>query len=320
MSDIVERLLASDEPSVRLGTLTGVVRADTRSSQVRAAVDAVTRSQRVATLLSERGEDGCIPAHPYAKWHGAHWVLVALADIGYPPGDRTLEPLRDQMLAWLFSDDYIEEKIGTVKGHTRLHASIDGNLVWSTLKLGISNARTEALVERLIGAQWPDGGWNCDRDASGRSSSFTESLVPLRALALHARLTKSPWSRAATERAAEFFLAHRLYRRLRGGSIVNPNFVKLHYPCYWHYDVLFGLKVINEAGFISDPRCDDALDLLEHKRLPDGGFPAEARYYRPPTSAGTGRSLVDWGGVSARRMNEFVTVDALTVLTAAGRI
>jgi hypothetical protein len=32
-----------------------------------------------------------------------------------------------------------------------------------------------------------------------------------------------------------------------------------------------------------------------------------------------GRSLVDWGGVSRRQSNEFVTVDALAVLTAAGR-
>ena len=31
-------------------------------------------------------------------------------------------------------------------------------------------------------------------------------------------------------------------------------------------------------------------------------------------------SLADWGGVSSRRMNEFVTVDALYVLKAAGRI
>jgi hypothetical protein len=31
--------------------------------------------------------------------------------------------------------------------------------------------------------------------------------------------------------------------------------VKLHYPCYWRYDILFGLKVMAEAGFIRDGRC-----------------------------------------------------------------
>ena len=86
-------------------------------------------------------------------------------------------------------------------------------------------------------------------------------------------------------------------------------------------DILFGLKVMAEAGFLDDPRCVDALDLLESKRLPDGGFPAEASYYRVTHKTGArGRSLVDWGGVSRRCSNEWVTVDALAVLTAAGRL
>ena len=37
--------------------------------------------------------------------------------------------------------------------------------------------------------------------------------------------------------------------------IIDRNFIQLHYPNYWHYDVLFALKVISEAGFITDPRC-----------------------------------------------------------------
>ena len=96
-------------------------------------------------------------------------------------------------------------------------------------------------------------------------------------------------------------------------------FVSLHYPCYWHYDILFGLKVMAEAGFIHDPRCADALDLLQSKRLPDGGFPAEARYYRTTGALSTGRSLADWGGVNKRTTNEWVTVDALRVPHAAER-
>jgi hypothetical protein len=106
--------------------------------------------------------------------------------------------------------------MGRVNGLPTLHASIDGNAVWSTLSLGIADEHTEPLVQRLLDTQWPDGGWNCDRRASGRSSSFTESLIPLRALALHSKLTGNERSRAATEHASEFFLAHRLFRRRHG--------------------------------------------------------------------------------------------------------
>ena len=75
-----------------------------------------------------------------------------------------------------------------------------------------------------------------------------------------------------------------------------------------------------EAGRIQDPRCQEALDLLESKRLSNGGFPAEAKYYRTGRSASSGRSTVNWGMTKAGRMNEFVTVEALTVLKAAGQL
>ena len=89
------------------------------------------------------------------------------------------------------------------------------------------------------------------------------------------------------------------------------------------YGILPGLKVIAEAGCIGDPRCADALDLLESKRLPDGGFPAEVKHYRVTdkrSATGCHASRVDWGGANKKRMNEFVTVEALAVLKAAGRL
>jgi hypothetical protein len=75
-----------------------------------------------------------------------------------------------------------------------------------------------------------------------------------------------------------------------------------------------------EAGFIQDPRCQDAPDLLGSKRLPDGGWPAEERFYRASGNAKSDAELVTWGPVGRERMNEWVTADALTVLRAVGRL
>jgi hypothetical protein len=96
--------------------------------------------------------------------------------------------------------------------------------------------------------------------------------------------------------------------------------VKLHYPLYWHYDYLFGLKVMAECGLIGDARCGDALGLLERNELRDGGWPAQSRYYRVSPSIALGNDFVDWGGTSSRRPNPWVTVDAMSVLKAAGRL
>jgi hypothetical protein len=181
-ADVTQRLLNSAEPSIRLQVVTDLLGRPGDSREVRRLAELVRTSSRVARLLSEQDDTGRIPHHPYrAKWYGAHWVLVALAELGHPTDDESLLPLREQILGWLFSSDY-ERYMARVHGLPTLHASIDGNAVWSTLSLGIADERTEPLIQRLLDTQWPDGGWNCDRRASGRSSSFTESLIPLRAL------------------------------------------------------------------------------------------------------------------------------------------
>lgn len=316
---LIDRLLASDEPAIRLQVERGVL--DAGNDETHGLREQVRHSSRVAMLLSERGPDGRIGAHPYhAKWYGAHWVLVTLAELGYPSGDESLVPLREQILGWLFSREYLGG-LARTRGLPRLHGSIEGNALWSLLVLGLADERAEELARRLRDAQWPDGGWNCDRGASGRTSSLHESLIPLRALSLHALECSDAGSAQAAGAAAELFLRRRLFRRLRDGSVVHPSFVQLHYPCYWHYDVLFGLTVLAESGHIGDERCDDALDLVESKRLRDGGFPAEHSYYRRPRASvpTTQRSLVDWGGVSKRRANPWVSARACTVLSAAGR-
>jgi hypothetical protein len=137
----------------------------------------------------------------------------------------------------------------------------------------------------------------------------------------HTRARKSAAAARAAKRASEVFLTRRLYKKRSDGSVIHPRFTQLHYPLYYHYDILGGLKAMARIGRIRDKRCADALDLLESKRLPDGGWRAEARYYGAVSKTlKANAEHVDWGGTGRGRMNEWVTVDALAVLVAAGRI
>jgi hypothetical protein len=284
------------------------------SSTAVQAAETVRRSPIVTDLLSGRDTTG----HAYKKWNGSHWTLSLLADLGYPTGDVHLRPLLEETYqAWL--GEHHQKYIRQIAGRTRCCGSQEGNAVWSSLRLGLADERTDELVSRLLQWQWPDGGWNCDKRPEADSSSFMETLIPLRALVLFARVSGDGKVRSAAERAAEVFLTRQLFKRLRDGAVMDRHFTLLHYPCYWHYDILFSLKVMAEAGFISDKRCAAALDLLESKILPDSGFPAEESYARPSRPALSGYSPVVWGGTSRKKMNLFITADALFVLRMAGR-
>ena len=313
MSAIIDRLLASDEPCIRYKTVVNVLGKKPGSLR-----EEVKNSARVTALLSERDAAGEIPLHPYAKWCGAHWVLPILADLGYPAGDESLVPLREQVYGWLLAEDHLR-RVKAVNGRWRRCGSQEGSALSALLTLGLDDDRTPRLAEGLMKWQWPDGGWNCDRRPEAAKSSFHETLLPMRALALYAKRLGDRRAKESAMRAADVFLKRRLFKRLRDGEIMCPRFVEFHYPSYWHYDVLAGLKALAEMGLIGDKRCADALDLVESKRLADGGFAAEARFWHTGPRPKTGRSTVKWGVTGRTRMNEFVTVDALYVLRAAGR-
>ena len=105
-------------------------------------------------------------------------------------------------------------------------------------------------------------------------SSVNETFLPLRGLlALGGR-------EDTADRACEFLLdRHVIYRRIDGQPL-QPAVAQLHYPAYWHYDLLAGLTALADARRLGDARSARALDLLESLRLEAGGWPAHAKWYK----------------------------------------
>ena len=52
----------------------------------------------------------------------------------------------------------------------------------------------------------------------------------------------------------------------------------LSYPSRWKYDILRALDYLQAAGISYDPRMQDALDILEKKRLRNGRWPVQSKY------------------------------------------
>jgi len=173
------------------------------------------------------------------------------------------------------------------------------------------------LAESLVAWQWPDGGWNCDPHPAARRSSFHESIWPAWGLWEYAVATGDGLARESALRTAELVLSHRIFRSTQTGEVVHPSWVRLHYPPFWHYDVLAALSVLARMGRLQDPRCEDGMELVERRRLGDGRWRPGGYWWKPPGSSGSGVEVVDWGRGGP---NEMITLNALRVLRAAGRL
>jgi hypothetical protein len=262
------------------------------------------RDDLVACLSTDFG------VHPYGKWRGAFWRLATLVDLGVGPGHEGALQAADQSLAWLASPrrlNAIHRRV--IEGRTRRCASQDGRGLYACCRLGLRDERMDMLAESLVATQWPDGGWNCDVRPEASHSSFHETWAPILGLAAYG-------ATEAAGRGAEFLLRHRVVFSERTGRPAHPILLSLRYPPYWHYDVLAGLRTLAGSVGLDDPRAADALDLLESKRLPDGSWRCEGRWWKPPGSKGSGIEAVDWGDAA----DELLTEQARQTLQAARRL
>jgi hypothetical protein len=291
------------------------------SARARALQAEISGSPAVRALFRIFEQDDKSLRHAYRKWQGPHWTLTCLAMIDHPPGDERLRPLAHRVYDWLLSRHFLEPPLTAIyrgeEDRVRHCASMDGNAIWYSVRLGLEDERTRGLVDRLIGWQWPDGGWNCDKRRHVATSSFQESLIPARGLWAYGRAHGHQPSVNAAQRVADLVLARRLLWRIGDGTLIAPKWggrvERIHYPIQF-YDVLFALQVMADLGRIGDPRCADALALLRSKQLPDGGFPLEDPNAPTAGRVASRHSYADWGPSGRQQSNPLVSLAALAVL------
>jgi hypothetical protein len=132
------------------------------------------------------------------------------------------------------------------------------------------------VVDRLLGEQMSDGGWNCERERGSTRGSFHTTICVLEGLLEHERATGgSAAVTAARARGQAFLLERRMLRRLSTGEVIDPAWTHFSFPAGYHYDVLRGLEYLRHAGVRPDARLAEAIDLVASKRDADGRWPLE---------------------------------------------
>ncbi|HVH14896.1 MAG TPA: hypothetical protein VNA15_04160 [Candidatus Angelobacter sp.] len=166
-----------------------------------------------------------------------------------------------------------------------------GNMARTLHVLGYNtDSRVRKAIDWLPKAQLEDGGWNCDypeyQGIKVRHSSFMSTIEPLWAYSEIPKQRLTRRIRRSIERGAEFLLMHRLYKADHHEWMpMNPTFTSLHFPMYYYYDALHGLRVLTKLGYGDDERMRDAAHLVMSKRRPDGRWVLESDWFSQPAES-----------------------------------
>lgn len=277
--DVITWLLDSD-PSIRWQALADLTGAS--ADEVAAQRDRVATEGWGARLLARRDADG--------QWAGGACFPGRRpepgSDLDYSTGQPWTSTFPSLDLLRLFGVDpsapVVRETVELIAENCRWeHAGqrfFDGEVEpcinGRTVAIGAYFGQpVDGIVERLLGEQLADGGWNCEVENGSTRSSFHSTIDVLEGLLAYERgagTIAADDVAAARTRGDEYLLERRLMRRLSTGEVADDDWLHFSFPPQWHYDVLRGLDYFRGIGAAPDPRLDEAIELVASKRGPDG--------------------------------------------------
>ncbi len=286
--DTIEWLLDSD-PAIRWQVMHGLT--DAPAGEVateRARVATEGWGARLLALQLPSGQwDGGAPAFKsenaqkwwqsmpptrqgtlFPEWTSTAWSLMLLRQMGLEPASAQAEHAID-----LVNKNVRWEHDGEPFFAGEVEPCINGKTVAMGAYFGVD---VHDIVDRLLGEQMADGGWNCEQENGATVGSFHSTIDVLEGLLEYERATGGrPEVTAARLRGQEYLLQRRMFRRLSTGEVVDQAFTQFSFPTYWHYDVLRGLDYLRAAGATADARAAAAIELVQSKHGEDCRWPLE---------------------------------------------
>jgi hypothetical protein len=257
----VEWLLDSD-PSIRWQVLRDLT--DAPDDTVAAERARVAVEGWGAQLLALQEPDGRWGGGTYfPSWTSTAWTLSLLRNLGLDPrsepAQRAVAQVRENA-KWEYDDlPFFDGEVEPcINGLAVALGSYYGQDV-------------QMIVDRLLGEQMSDGGWNCEQERGSTRGSFHSTICVLEGLLEHERATgTTPELTAARLKGQEYLVERRLLHRLSTGEVIDPEWTQFSFPTYYLYDVLRALDYLRDAAAVPDERLEEAVALVEKKRTDDG--------------------------------------------------
>lgn len=337
---VVDWLLEDDAPGVAYLARTRLLGESERSRRVQALRRSCNEYPPVARMLDRIDE--AIGAGDYAKYQGAYWTFIFLADLQADGRDPRVGRLAEHVLSTQLENGGFSAS-GTAQYEI---VCLTANLLRSLVHFGYGgDPRVVRGFARLAERILPHGGVPCvalqyslhtackmtlpqtlrclavapdrlpSRDMKRLRTLLVDQMVGVRVFQyvrpdvkeFHEAVDERPKGVSEKTMRLKWIAEHPV---LDEELLAKPGWKRFGFPRSYNPDLLEAMLGLTEAGAKHDPAMDDALDHIEAKRLNDG------RWKMDDSLNGKMLANIEEKG----RPSKWITLRALGVLRYFGRV
>jgi len=249
---------------------------DAPESQWRATRATIGRTGWGHDLLASQDASGMWADGLYQpKWTSTNYTLLLLRRMGLDPADA-----RARMGCRRLLDEasWPEGGVSYWPSHDYAERCVNAMVLSVCSYFEVDDSRLDSIAGLLLSARMDDGAWNCSDRIGAIHSSFHTTISALEAIDLWRAFRSTHDADPVIASGSEFLLRHQMFRSHRDGSVINPEWLKAHFPPRWHYDLLRGMDFLASIRATRDERADDAIGVILSSRRADGRWPKGSQY------------------------------------------
>jgi len=303
----IDWLLERSNPSVRYFTLRDILGKPEDDLEVMDAKRAIPESAAVQKILRKQNPHGYWegPDSLYLpKYKSSYWTLMILGRLGMDrtnekvakacesvfqfqnddggfPSESTSSASREYEYRHLKKRELPSRRefVSLLIFESQL-SCLTGNMVSALIRMGYANdPRVKKALGWLVRVQNKDGGWLCPywkAHARDKHGCFMGAICSMEAFSEIPSEDLTKEVSATISRGAEFLLMHHLFKADHHDyKVINQTFSELSFPWFAGYNILRGLDVLTQLGYVKDPRLDEAIDIILQKRQSNGAWVLE---------------------------------------------
>ncbi len=294
--ETLNKLLASESPSIRYRTLTELLDKDKSDAEVKELLESIANSLPVKSIFEKMHPEGYwLQKNPrtgeiagegveYGAFATTHYVLSYLMELGLTKEHPIVARATERYLN-------LQKEDGDWWNHM---SCLTGLNIRTFIRLGYKDdRRVKKSIELMLNTARKDNGYLCDMHENRRKNKKSCYRGALKMLLAFSEIPEV-WEQKRCKELVEYFMTRKGIFNSKLNQYVNKDIGCISFPITWRANNWELLLALSKMGLGNDPKLSEAWGLLESRKSEEGFYTLDHTPTQSPFKVGTKGKANEW--------------------------